>query len=682
MQQRWFGYHGRSYLDAHVAASGPARGTSWVSVAGCEHVQHPLVCNLTEAFSNPKEVYLTQVTARLEAQASQPFIHPGFQPIKDTHLDLPLLTLASCGRDLCVDLQPPMEYLREIYDSLHYKLRIKSNVGENAQPSKKRMQCQLGSTHLTGGKGARGSVGLGGLDIIGLTSAHSTGSGARLLVRSWTLLFSGVAQGEGHWAVVGILMCPWIIMETQSLRGEILKNLASDRQYCVSVCFSDSLVLRESNYSQPTSVHNIEEILVVAPCSTTLSSLWNLKPTPLSSDRECFTAGRIRPNKEEKEVVGDRDSQDVNLLTLTFGRYEEEEEEEEESHLNMLEVEKEEGDLNVEYWCMFPCLHLPMSPSLPSTWSIHSASFLVQRPPPTAISLLKSSTSGIQKKVWRPVAGCLELTAGQTCNLTRAFRDPFALYQARIQAFTPTQTSNWTSSGGFQPLSDTVLGPPGVSVSGCGNCLLLLVRVPTRKGLQQLKNFYTGLVIHVQRTRDKTQGIVKVHPSIHFQPIDPGPGRRRQQSEQRCPDFPHPRHFLQLFWGDPEAFPGQPRDIVSPACPGSSPRPPPGGTCLEHLPREASRGHPKQMPKPPQLTPLDVKEQRLYSELLPKSTQGMDLIHPRRLATEELANYLSDFCLGDGRVHLGLRFLIGRQVGGIEEILEVFLPPSDNVPSV
>ncbi|KAI3351934.1 hypothetical protein L3Q82_020245 [Scortum barcoo] len=28
-----------------------------------------------------------------------------------------------------------------------------------------------------------------------------------------------------------------------------------------------------------------------------------------------------------------------------------------------------------------------------------------------------------------------------------------------------------------------------------------------------------------------------------------------------------------------------------------------------------------------------------------------------------------------------LRFLIGRQVGGIEEILEVFLPPSDNVPS-
>ncbi|KAI3377712.1 hypothetical protein L3Q82_008870 [Scortum barcoo] len=57
---------------------------------------------------------------------------------------------------------------------------------------------------------------------------------------------------------------------------------------------------------------------------------------------------------------------------------------------------------------------------------------------------------------------------------------------------------------------------------------------------------------------------------------------------------------------------------------------------------------------------------------------------PGALPLEELTNYLSDFGLGDGRVHLrdpSLRFLIGRQVGGIEEILEVFLPPSDNVPS-
>ncbi|XP_029314459.1 interferon alpha/beta receptor 2-like [Cottoperca gobio] len=157
-------------------------GTSWVPVVGCEHVQHSLVCSLTKAFSDPKQVYFTKITALLEAQHSQAglfnsVIHGGFQPIKDTQLDLPRLTVTPCGQDLCVDLLPPMEHLKEIYDSLHYKLRVKSKNADRAQFSK----------------------------------------------------------------------------DTKSLRRVILKDLASDRQYCVSVCFSgrDSLVQRESNYSQP-----------------------------------------------------------------------------------------------------------------------------------------------------------------------------------------------------------------------------------------------------------------------------------------------------------------------------------------------------------------------------------------------------------------------------------------------
>ncbi|KAK3545464.1 hypothetical protein QTP70_007684 [Hemibagrus guttatus] len=72
-----------------------------------------------------------------------------------------------------------------------------------------------------------------------------------------------------------------------------------------------------------------------------------------------------------------------------------------------------------------------------------------------------------------------------------------------------------------------------------------------------------------------------------------------------------------LFRRDPEVFPGQSRDIVSPVCPGSSPGPLPGGACPEHLPRETSWRHPKQMPEPPQLPPFDVEEQRLFSEHLP-----------------------------------------------------------------
>ncbi|KAI3369756.1 hypothetical protein L3Q82_024579, partial [Scortum barcoo] len=57
---------------------------------------------------------------------------------------------------------------------------------------------------------------------------------------------------------------------------------------------------------------------------------------------------------------------------------------------------------------------------------------------------------------------------------------------------------------------------------------------------------------------------------------------------------------------------------------------------------------------------------------------------PGALPPRSLLNYLSDFGSGDGRVHLRVPspcFLTGRQqVGGIEEILEVFLPPPTDSP--
>ncbi len=46
------------------------------------------------------------------------------------------------------------------------------------------------------------------LDIVGLTSTHSTGSGTKLLEWFWTLSFSGVSQGEKRQANVGILTSP------------------------------------------------------------------------------------------------------------------------------------------------------------------------------------------------------------------------------------------------------------------------------------------------------------------------------------------------------------------------------------------------------------------------------------------------------------------------------------------
>ncbi|XP_061143880.1 uncharacterized protein LOC133160231 isoform X4 [Syngnathus typhle] len=70
-------------------------GTAWVPVAACQHVQYPLVCNMTEAFSDPWQFYVTQVTAKLRAQASWPLTHPGFQPIKDNCVISAFLSIIS-----------------------------------------------------------------------------------------------------------------------------------------------------------------------------------------------------------------------------------------------------------------------------------------------------------------------------------------------------------------------------------------------------------------------------------------------------------------------------------------------------------------------------------------------------------------------------------------------------------
>ncbi|TWW73330.1 Astrotactin-1 Neuronal migration protein GC14 [Takifugu flavidus] len=82
----------------------------------------------------------------------------------------------------------------------------------------------------------------------------------------------------------------------------------------------------------------------------------------------------------------------------------------------------------------------------------------------------------------------------------------------------------------------------------------------------------------------------KNHPSILYRLS--AVGSRGQQPKKRSPDIPLPTYFFQLIWGHPQAFLDQSRDIVSPTCPGFSQGPPTGGTCPEHLTREASRGHP------------------------------------------------------------------------------------------
>lgn len=73
---------------------------------------------------------------------------------------------------------------------------------------------------------------------------------------------------------------------------------------------------------------------------------------------------------------------------------------------------------------------------------------------------------------------------------------------------------------------------------------------------------------------------VNVHTSIRFHLS--GVGSWGQQPKQESPDFPLPGYFVQLFRGGSV---GQPRDIIPPACPGSSQGPPTGGMFPEFLTR-------------------------------------------------------------------------------------------------
>ncbi|XP_067458960.1 interferon alpha/beta receptor 2-like isoform X1 [Thunnus thynnus] len=169
-------------------------------------------------------------------------------------------------------------------------------------------------------------------------------------------------------------------------------------------------------------------------------------------------------------------------------------------------------------------LPAPSNVSISSFNMEHTLSFLPgpETPPDThfTVQILNPRYSvnrmyrGKEKKsTWKEVASCSELTAGQTCDLTRAFQEPFDHYYARVQAFTPTQKSDWKISRQFQPLSDTVMGPLDVSVSGCGNCLLVQVSLPKSKGLQQheqFQSFYRVIDFNVQRTRDGVQFKLKL----------------------------------------------------------------------------------------------------------------------------------------------------------------------------
>ncbi|KAL4009579.1 hypothetical protein ACER0C_003431 [Sarotherodon galilaeus] len=95
------------------------------------------------------------------------------------------------------------------------------------------------------------------------------------------------------------------------------------------------------------------------------------------------------------------------------------------------------------------------------------------------------------------------------------------------------------------------------------------------------------LDLHLQLGRSRWRVCLRLTPSRALSTLTVIT-RLGQQPEQRSPDPPLPSHLLQFVWGNTKAFPGQLKDRISPACPGSALGPPPDGTCPEHLAQEAS----------------------------------------------------------------------------------------------
>ncbi|KAG7463676.1 hypothetical protein MATL_G00179110 [Megalops atlanticus] len=128
---------------------------------------------------------------------------------------------------------------------------------------------------------------------------------------------------------------------------------------------------------------------------------------------------------------------------------------------------------------------------------------------------------------WTPVPWCSEVEGKESsCDLTDSFSDSSSFYVVRVQAFRFSQSSNWTHSATFNPILDTILGPPQVSVSGCGNCLRLQITPPTGRALQHFdsRHLLSEFTCRVHRSRDHIEFTLRVSSSeeVLIEYLEPG----------------------------------------------------------------------------------------------------------------------------------------------------------------
>ncbi|KAI1899092.1 hypothetical protein AGOR_G00057930 [Albula goreensis] len=118
--------------------------------------------------------------------------------------------------------------------------------------------------------------------------------------------------------------------------------------------------------------------------------------------------------------------------------------------------------------------------------------------PPHTTYKIKYSCPGVRpqyKSGW-------EKTTLTMLNLTTNLTSVRMQYTLQVRALSGGQQSPWSLPHTFKPISHTVLGPPEVSVSGCGDCLRLNISFPRGRAPQSILEIYKEFEFSIFWNRD------------------------------------------------------------------------------------------------------------------------------------------------------------------------------------
>ncbi|KAK3543121.1 hypothetical protein QTP70_011658 [Hemibagrus guttatus] len=134
------------------------------------------------------------------------------------------------------------------------------------------------------------------LEIVGLASTHSLGSGTQLLERGWTLFFSVVPHGERRRAWVGLLIAPQLsrhVLEFSLVNERVvsLRLRAGDR--CLTVV---SAYGPNGSVEYPTFLETLRGVLEAAPTGDSIVLLGDFN-THVGNDSDTWRGmiGRNSP---------------------------------------------------------------------------------------------------------------------------------------------------------------------------------------------------------------------------------------------------------------------------------------------------------------------------------------------------------------------------------------------------